>query len=138
VAGVADGDFATWLWEPSSPRLRQLQDLFRRALRHRGGDPHLARHYRQLLVESGFARSEGYGVVSSDTHGTPSGTRQFASVVAQQLRAPSFGGFVVEQGWTTAGELEEMLAEVRAWGERPDAFHAVLNCAAVGWAGDAR
>jgi hypothetical protein len=85
VAGVADGDFATWLWEPSSPRLRELQDLFLRAVRHGGGDPHLARHYRQLLLESGFARSEGYGTASSDTQGTASGTRQFAAEVVEQL-----------------------------------------------------
>ena len=90
------------------------------------------------MLESGFARSEGYGMVSSDTQGTASGTRQFGATVAQQLRSPSFGGVAVEQGWTTAVELEAMLAEVRAWGERPDAFHAIFSCAAVGWVDEAK
>jgi hypothetical protein len=27
------------------------------------------------------------------------------------------------------------VAEMRAWGERPDAFEAITYCAAVGWVG---
>jgi hypothetical protein len=42
-----------------------------------------------------------------------------------------------QQGWTTEGEVEELIAEVQAWGERPDAFHAIFGCAVVGWVGDA-
>jgi len=29
-----------------------------------------------------------------------------------------------------------MIAEVLAWAERPDAYWAILECAAVGWVGE--
>jgi hypothetical protein len=37
------------------------------------------------------------------------------------------------KGWASADELEALRAGVLAWGERPDAFGAVLYCAALGW-----
>jgi SAM-dependent methyltransferase len=137
IVGVADGDFSTWLWEPATPVLEQCRDLFLRVLQHNGLDPFLARHYRRLLLESGFARSEAYGRVSSETCGTATATREAAARIAQQLRTPGIGGVATEQGWITAGELEAMASAVSAWGERPDAFFALFDCAALGWAADA-
>lgn len=41
-------------------------------------------------------------------------------------------------GWTDAAKLNAMVAELRAWAERPDSFGCAIWCAAVGWVdGDA-
>ena len=40
---------------------------------------------------------------------------------------------MVEQGRATDNEIDAMIAELIAWGDRPDAFVAILDCAAVGW-----
>jgi hypothetical protein len=37
------------------------------------------------------------------------------------------------QGWADQDAVEAMIAEVRAWSEKPDAFHGNLDCAAIGW-----
>ncbi|HLH72652.1 MAG TPA: hypothetical protein VKX96_05155, partial [Chloroflexota bacterium] len=137
VAGIADGDFGTGLWEPSSPVLEQVRTLFLQAVRYHGGDPYLARHYRRLLLEAGFARSEAYGRISSETHGDPAGTRRFAATIVQQIEDSTLRRTAIENRWATEADLDVMVAEVHAWGERPDAFIAILDCAAVGWVDEA-
>ena len=42
--------------------------------------------------------------------------------------------WLIEKGLATDLHLDEMLAEAEAWSHRPDAFFALLQCAAVGWA----
>jgi SAM-dependent methyltransferase len=133
IAGIADGDFSTWLWEPASRLLDRIRALFLQSIRWNGGDPQLARHYRRLLLDAGFARSEMTGRVGSETCGAPDATRRLAATTAQQLESGPLGRVARENGWATDEELAAMAAEVRAWGERPDAFLASLDCAAVGW-----
>jgi len=133
VVGIADGDFGTWLWEPSSPLLEQVKTIFLRFIEHQGGDPYRARRYRRLLLDAGFVRSEAVGRVSSDTYGADDETRRFASRCAQLLSQPMLRETAIAQGWATDEDWAAMVAEVVAWGERPDAFMAILDCAAVGW-----
>ena len=37
------------------------------------------------------------------------------------------------EGWTDAGSFEAIVADVLAWGERPDAFFAVLGTRGHDW-----
>jgi SAM-dependent methyltransferase len=136
VVGLADGDFSTWLWEPVSPALDKFRTLYIRTLQHVGGDPFLARQYRRLLLDCGFVRSEMRGRVSSESCGTAEGTRGTAQTVVHLLRT-NIGGVAIQQNWITPSEVEAICAEALAWGERPDAFFAILDCAAVGWVADA-
>jgi ubiquinone/menaquinone biosynthesis C-methylase UbiE len=137
VVGIADGDYGTWLWEPTSPVLEQVRSVFLQSVRSHGGDPYLARHYRRLLLEAGFARSEAWAQASSDTRGTLEGTRLFAATAVQQLQTGTLGRTAREHGLATDEDLAAMIAAVREWAERPDAFWSVLVCTAVGWVDDA-
>lgn len=40
---------------------------------------------------------------------------------------------IVGEGWATREELDETIAALNEWGDRPDAFAAWLYCAALGW-----
>jgi hypothetical protein len=59
--------------------------------------------------------------------------RQRADVLVRVLRDPTVVELVTGQGWVTPADLEEMVAYLLEWGERPDAFFAILYCAALGW-----
>lgn len=39
----------------------------------------------------------------------------------------------VKLGWASAEEMKELAYASREWGERPDAFDAIIWCEAVGW-----
>jgi ubiquinone/menaquinone biosynthesis C-methylase UbiE len=134
VIGIADDDLGTRLWEPPTPLLTELSRVFRQAIQHHGGDPYRARHHRRLLLDAGFARPiAGASLGTGGVWGTPEETRLFAAWYAEQIRAPAFFNLVTAQGWVDSATLEAMAAEVLAWGERPDAFVAVMGVTALGW-----
>ncbi len=132
VIGVSDDDFSTVVISPSNPGLEQFKDLWIRFLIHNGGNPYYSRHLRGLLLKAGFAKTEGHAV-AADYYGTLAETRRLASIMQQLFRAPEFVKVAIEQGWTNQQQLEALIAEFGAWGERPDAFCALMYCAAVGW-----
>jgi ubiquinone/menaquinone biosynthesis C-methylase UbiE len=131
VVGVADYDFGSILVAPLTPLLEEAHGLWLRALEHRGIAIHYARHQRRLLLEAGFARSEGFAYPVGQ--GSLDATRLWAQVQEQWCRLPAIAETVLGQGWVDVDTWEAMMAEWRAWGERPDAFRAFLVCAAVGW-----
>jgi hypothetical protein len=56
-----------------------------------------------------------------------------ANVMSRQMGDPMLMNLVISQGWATKAELDEILAWMHDWGERPDAFMAIMYCAALGW-----
>jgi hypothetical protein len=43
---------------------------------------------------------------------------------------------VLEQGWADEATLAATYDAMRAWGEHPDAYQAVMMCEAIGWVED--
>jgi hypothetical protein len=108
-----------------------------RAIQHHGADPYYARHQRRLLLDAGFARTEGHAAATGGgCWADAEATRFFAGFAAEQFREPALVELLLGQGWTSADELAAMIEDVRAWGERPDAVFAVLACATVAWVDD--
>lgn len=133
VIGVADDDYSTIVHSPADSGLEQIIDLWTRFLLHNGASPYYSRHLRGLLLEVGFARTEGHAM-AVDYHGTLEETRHMAALFGRLMQETTFVETVVDQGWASRSQLQELVAALRAWGERPDAFLALMYCAAVGWA----
>jgi hypothetical protein len=101
---------------------------------HHGGDPYRARHHRRLLLEAGFVRPvAGASLGTAGVFGTDEDTRRNAAWFAEQFRAPAFANLVMEQGWVDPSTFEAVVKELLAWGERPDAYKAVMGVTALGW-----
>jgi SAM-dependent methyltransferase len=132
VVCVSDDDLSTVVFSPEDPHLRKGIDLGIRLLEHNGASSFYARHLRGLMLEAGFARTEGHAV-AADHYGTLEETRKYAQFVDGLFSHPAWIAPVLSEGWADEAELAEMRAGVLAWGERPDAFLAWLYCAAVGW-----
>lgn len=130
VAGVYDPDYATLLQEPSTPRLQELSRLIRR-FSEENGSPYYARHQRQYFLEAGFARTEGF--VFAVGGGNPE-AMPFMYRVVLKPTLESLRPWIIEHGVADGTHLDALLAEAQAWSERPDAFFALLQCAAVAWA----
>jgi len=133
VVGVKDPDYGTLLQEPSHPLVRDAVALYRRVATFNGANPYYARHQRRLLLEAGFARSEGYAI--GIAAGNAEGTRAFFELALKPwLTDPTFVETAVEHKWADQQVLGLMLDACKGWSERPDAYFALLHCAAVGWA----
>jgi ubiquinone/menaquinone biosynthesis C-methylase UbiE len=114
---------------PEEGGFQAASELNARTRRRNGGDPHVGRSHRALLLAAGFARS-----VASATcipAGSLEETRRQASYLVTTLRGSS--RIALTEGWITEQALEDLLAEVTAWGERPDAYLVRIRCNAIGW-----
>lgn len=134
VAAISDDDDGTVVFSPDDPAMRRFGGLVEKLMRHNGTNPTYARHLRGLLLQAGFLRTEGFAV-AADYAGNLAATRHSAAIWVKILRDPAVAGLMIGQGWATQAELDELAAGVGRWGERPDAFFAVLYCAALGWTG---
>ena len=132
LAAVSDDDFGTIVMSPQSPALELGPRLFELAVAHEGGNARYSRHLRTLMLEAGFARTEGIAH-APEVYGSLERTRWFAEFAVGLFAAPAMAEVIVAEGWATRVELDALLAEIRDWGERPDAFAAWLYCGALGW-----
>jgi ubiquinone/menaquinone biosynthesis C-methylase UbiE len=134
VVAVADDDHSTQIWEPRTPLMTAMHQLFVKVIAHHGGDGYRARHHRRLLLEAGFARPVATGTLgTAGACGTPEDTRLYAAWVVEQAAAPAFRALVAAQGWADEATLAAMTADTLAWGERPDALMSFTGVAALGW-----
>lgn len=129
---LEDDDDGAIVYSPNDPIMHKVGDLFMTMTRHNGANLTYARHLRGLILQAGFARSEGFAV-AADYSGNLAATRRRADVLTRVLRDPSVAGLVAQQGWATQAGLDEMVAYLHEWGERPDVFFAIMYCAALGW-----
>ncbi|HEV2462148.1 MAG TPA: methyltransferase domain-containing protein [Ktedonobacterales bacterium] len=133
IVAVSDDDNSTWVVAPEDSAMRRVMaELEPQVIAANGGSPSYSRNLRHLLLEAGFARTEGYAV-AADFYGTLAETRRFAAFVGRLMRNPDLVQLMVARDWASPDELQALPAELQAWGERPDAFAAVLYCAALGW-----
>jgi ubiquinone/menaquinone biosynthesis C-methylase UbiE len=132
IVAVSDDDFSTLVISPSTPLLEKTLEMWVRILELNGGSPYYSRHLRRLLLEAGFARTEGH-VVAADYHGTLEATRRFAGMTERLIRHPALVELVIGQGLADRELLDAIVDEIRSWAERPDAFLAWMYCAALGW-----
>ena len=130
VAGICDPDYETMLLTPSTPGSKELIRLILR-FSEENASPYYARNQRQYLLEAGFARTEGFAFAIGG------GNPQLIASSYQIVLKPtieSLRPWLLEHGLTDNAHLDELLAEGQAWSERPDAFFALTQCAAVAWA----
>ena len=132
VAAVSDDDVDTAVLTPELPGLDRVPDLFGRAVVHAGGNPRYSRHLRRLLLDAGFTRTQGVAT-AAEVYGTEERTRWFADVMTGILTAPAMAAVIHQQGWASADELGAVVAALRDWSTRPDAYAAWLYCGALGW-----
>jgi SAM-dependent methyltransferase len=132
LAAVSDDDLGTVVISPERPELERAPRLFEAAVAHEGGDTRYSRHLRTLMLEAGFARTQGVAH-APEVYGDDASTRWFAEFAVGLFGAPSMSEVIVAEGWATQAELDAMLAAFREWAELPDAFAAWLYCGALGW-----
>ena len=131
VVGVFDDDFGSFFFSPSTPLLEEATKLLIQIIEMNGGSPFYSRNLRHLLLEAGFTKTEGHAV-AAEYYGTLEETRRFAGAYVRVIRR-QLSSKKIDHDLPDQKLIKEIISEVRKWGDRPDAFHAVMYCAALGW-----
>jgi SAM-dependent methyltransferase len=132
VVAVSDDDISTLVFSPDVPGLGLGPPLFERVVAHEGGNTRYSRHLRTLFREAGFARTEGHAL-TPETYGDAAGARWMADVAIGMFSAPAMATTILDEGWASQAELDDVLRAMDEWGNHPDAFMTWLYCAALGW-----
>ena len=132
LAAVPADDLGTVVISPDRPELRLAPRLFECAVAHEGGNARYSRRLRTLMLEAGFARTQGVAH-APEVYGDLASTRWFADFAVGLFGAPSMAQVIVEEGWATRADLDAVITTLREWGELPDAFASWLYCGALGW-----
>ena len=132
IAAVSDDDFNSVTISPAHPFAKRIIEIMKNVIQFNGGSPFYSPHLRGLMLEAGFTRTEGFAV-AAEHYGRLEETRRMATVMRKQFGDPILVNLVISQGWATQAEIDQILAWIPEWGERPDAFMAVMYCAALGW-----
>ena len=111
-----------------SPEMRESVRGFATVANESFPSPYYARHQRQYLLKAGFARTEGFvfAVGGSNPHTTPFMYKMVLKPTIESLRL-----WITERGLADDAGLGALLVKAQAWSERPDAFFALKQCAAV-------
>jgi len=131
MLAASANDYDAVVVSPSGSAMDVVTALYPRVMKHNGGNQLLARHLRGALLEAGFTHAEGHS--GNETMGTPEQTRMFGEGWADVARGSGFAETVVSQGWLTQAEMDALPDQLLAWGERPDAYIALMKCGALGW-----
>jgi ubiquinone/menaquinone biosynthesis C-methylase UbiE len=132
VIGVFDDDFGSFFFSPPTPLLDKATKMLIQIIEANGGSPFYSRNLRHLLLEAGFEKTEGHAV-AAEYYGNLEKTRRFANAYAKVIERQLARSANAADKLQDYPQIDEIIAEVQSWGERPDAFHAVMYCAAVGW-----
>jgi len=119
------------IYEPLDPVTQRCRDLGDRLYSHNGGDRTIGKRVRALLRVAGFVRLESSA--SYECFGNLEGTQRWGERMAGTFTQPPVCDQLIELGWASQADLEEIATSWRAWGESPDAFHARAWREAVGW-----
>ena len=131
VLAVSVNDYEAVAWSPAGSAAERLGELYPRVMAHNGGNRLRAGLLRGALLEAGFVRVEGYG--GAQAVGTPEQVRRYAANWATVAQGAGLVEIVLSQGWADEAEMAALPDEILKWGERPDAFCAILKCGALGW-----
>ncbi len=130
VIGLCDPDYEGQLWAPESQAVAELMHLMRR-FSEEHASPYYARHQRGYLLDAGFSPTQGFAQAAGG------GNDQMGPFMFRNIIRPTIDAirpWIIENDHATSEHVDELLAEFQAWSARPDAFFALLHCAAVGWA----
>ena len=117
--------------EPLDSVMQRTRELADRLYRHNGGDRTIGSRVPVLFREAGFDRVEVSA--SYECFGNLEAIKKWAERMAGTLTQPPVCEQLLELGWASQAELEEMAASWRAWGKNRDAFFARSWREAVGW-----
>lgn len=130
IIGLCDPDDTTMRMLPVTDFTRAFLALFLKAAEH-DGSPYYAPEQRRLLRELGFIRREAF--TFTECYSTPEGIESAAQAMVEWLQQPRTIELSIREKWATRGDLDELIAGTRAWGEDPDALVANMQFGAVGW-----
>ena len=125
LLAVRDADYGAFLWNPADSRLDRWREIYTQVCGRNGAEADAGRRLPAWVAGAGFGDLE----VSSSNWTFADGESRswWTGLWADRTTGSSFAEQALEYGLSTRGELEEIAAGWREWGERPDGLFVVVH-----------
>lgn len=132
IAAIKDPYYPAFTFRPRLPAVTRFEELMEGVRRHNGASGTYAADLRSCLLEAGFDRTEATAGVETAA-GQQDAPPLLSMIFKNQLREPSFREIVLEQGWATEAELDDLVEQAAGLAERKDLFGFAVYVQALGW-----
>lgn len=125
VVAVRDSDYRGFVWYPEDPLLSQWLTLYETAARDNGGEPDAGRMLYAWTKQAGFKDIQA----SSSTwcYATPESRAWWGGMWADRILHSKIATQLLEAGFTTPAELQEISEAWQAWTKRDDGWFSLLH-----------
>ena len=125
LLAVRDADYGAFVWDPAEHRLDRWREIYTQVATRNGADANSGRRLPSWVAAAGFRNFE----VSSSTwtFADRDSREWWTSSWAERTIGSSFAEQALEYGFSTRGELDQVAAGWREWGEQPDGLFVVVH-----------
>ncbi|WP_392673947.1 methyltransferase domain-containing protein [Streptomyces sp. LN785] len=123
IVAARDSDYAAMAWYPQAPVMDTWLELYRRVARTNGGEPDAGRRLLSWARQAGF--TDITPSAGSWCYATPESRAWWSGLWADRTVSSGYAKLAVDGGHTASGQLEEIAAAWRTWGEHDDAWFMV-------------
>ena len=129
IIGIRDLDWGGRILSPTTPLLEEWFEVTIKVRKFNGGNPHIGRNHRRLLLDSGFLNSKA--TVSVWSLGTEDEVKICGTFLKAQLQG--FSRVALSNGWLDQKTLEAVCADIDNWSSLPESFYMDTYCEAIAY-----
>lgn len=123
VIAARDADYAAFTWYPAAPALDRWRQLYQQAARANGGEPDAGRRLLAWAHAAGLDDVRATGSVW--TYADPESRDWWGGMWADRILHSDLTRQILDAGWATDAELEEISAAWRTWAADRDGWFQV-------------
>lgn len=120
-------DFSVMTWFPEVEGLREWQNLWIKVASANGGEPNAGRRLVHWALEAGFERGKIKATTTAWCFSTPEERAWWGGVWADRVVAGDFARTVVEGGYGTTEDLQEISKAWKEWVNKEDGWFTLVH-----------
>lgn len=125
IVAARDGDTAAFAWYPRLLELDEWLDLYQRATRADGGEPHAGRHLLAWARAAGF--TDVTATASTWCFASPQERQWWGGMWAERILHSAVADQLLTSGLASQDGLARISSTWRTWAASPDGWFAVLH-----------
>jgi len=125
IVAARDSDYSAMTWYPESPRLDRWLDLYLRLARSNDAEPDAGRRLKAWATEAEFSSvscsASAWCFASADER------QWWSDMWAERVVASAFAEQVLDRGFASVADLDDLAVGWREWAAEADAWFSVLH-----------
>ncbi|KAM0750100.1 methyltransferase type 11 [Meredithblackwellia eburnea MCA 4105] len=134
ILALREGDFDSIVYHPSPiPELERWKELYLQIAYQNGGQPNAGRQVHAWAREAGFDPPKMKRSAGTWCYSSPEEIAWWSDLWAERVIKSSFKDSALKGGLATEQALQNISDSWKSWGEKPDAWFALLHGELLAW-----